>query len=597
MKKLILFALLLIPISMASITIDSPNPNSNCGFGTCEPIDIDIVTTGGDAGQLVYLTIEYDNSNGEIEWAKNFVRKGNKELELDAPFNLPAGNRDFEIKYFATGSGKFDVILKDIYGVELARLDPFWNSNFTYRRQFNLTRAGGLLDGFAVETIWNSTNMNMSHINAKGYAITHNASGTETRKYIWTELYDEAGNIKIWFNATADADGEIYYIYYGNTSLIPAFNPYSDHDKVFDWAENFDDEVAGNPPNNWAGNFLTNTINNTLSATSPNSLYCRGAIGIASSITSDVSFNVDNDIIAFKFYNTPDIDKYIRLHDAITGGGNQVVQLRIDNDGNIYYSDGVWKVIVKYIPNVWVDVEIEMDFTANTFDMRVNDTAVCNNCGFKVNSNQVLSILESMVAGGGVNLLDDGFWYNKNGIVRSFGSEEEQTGEFLNVTLNYPSHITTNTTYGNIKFGYTPELIGGLYANCSLWTNVSGAWANSGNNASSVVDSSINTISYKFSANTSIIWNVECITQTPIANFSGTNRTLTVVFVDIPEAPPIIKAFVKARKYQYPSGVLGIDVNKEVAELNVKELFMFVIGIIVTFILLTTLLSKMVKKR
>jgi hypothetical protein len=99
----------------------------------------------------------------------------------------------------------------------------------------------------------------------------------------------------------------------------------------------------------------------------------------------------------------------------------------------------------------------------------------------------------------------------------------------INVTLNSPQNNTWNTSQ-NIIHTYTPYIISGAFANCSLYTNKTGSWAYTASNATTITNNTPNTITYNYAGDyANIQWNVYCYNTTgSVSNYSTVNFTLKI---------------------------------------------------------------------
>ncbi len=100
--------------------------------------------------------------------------------------------------------------------------------------------------------------------------------------------------------------------------------------------------------------------------------------------------------------------------------------------------------------------------------------------------------------------------------------------EIPTVALNLPDNNAWNDTR-NINFSFTP-MDDGPFANCSVWTNNTGTFAQSQLNQSEIVNGSLNYINFTFSADGSYIWNVRCFEAVAASqgSFASSNYTINI---------------------------------------------------------------------
>jgi len=97
---------------------------------------------------------------------------------------------------------------------------------------------------------------------------------------------------------------------------------------------------------------------------------------------------------------------------------------------------------------------------------------------------------------------------------------------FFNVSWNYPANNTWNTTQ-TITHGYTPLWYDATMANCSLWSNITGAFGYKAVNAT-VTNNSVNTITYNYGQDTLLAYSyINCTNSTGSSNFTG-NFTIKI---------------------------------------------------------------------
>lgn len=263
--KIITVLLLLISVgaSFSTVSITSNKPTYHCGFDVvpnqyaCEPVTLKIksMTMIHD----VHLVLPYDYKNGEIsqvrwngktfkgKWS-NFFNHNKKEVTLNS-FNLMPGTTTITLTPVAHGDFKWNATLYNKQGIELASLDPWFNSSFKYRHEFNLTSSSDTLTDFQVKLILNSSNINYSETNNDGSDLRltwlNITSGNEQEIPFWIREdigWNKTGNSYVWVKAPLiDIDGEQFYYYYGNNTAVNSkSNGFTTFPHLFD---DFDDGV------------------------------------------------------------------------------------------------------------------------------------------------------------------------------------------------------------------------------------------------------------------------------------------------------------------------------------------------------------------
>lgn len=108
----------------------------------------------------------------------------------------------------------------------------------------------------------------------------------------------------------------------------------------------------------------------------------------------------------------------------------------------------------------------------------------------------------------------------------AWGGEETTPAEAANsVTLNSPSNGATVASL-TVNFNYTPIFYQTIQ-NSSLWTNTTGSWARTQWNTTTVVNNTLNTISYAFSSGGKYLWNVQVFNSTG-SQFASANWTVII---------------------------------------------------------------------
>ncbi|VVB68571.1 Uncharacterised protein [Candidatus Norongarragalina meridionalis] len=116
----------------------------------------------------------------------------------------------------------------------------------------------------------------------------------------------------------------------------------------------------------------------------------------------------------------------------------------------------------------------------------------------------------------------------------------------INVSLAGPVTNNWNATATALNFTYTVIYnAAGTLANCTLYTNASGTWAQSASNASAVGNGSIAGIAYTVPTNGTIIWNINCTSLNgTYMNYSGNGSAsagpYTNYTVNIDTSKPVI---------------------------------------------------------
>ena len=109
-SKVITIMLLMVVIVSASVTISTDKSSYDCYLSSCEIVNINIFKKGQPLREQVHLVIDYVDDNGEISNVKTFIKKNKKTTyELPTPFDLPNGNKFYNMEFNARGSGKFNI--------------------------------------------------------------------------------------------------------------------------------------------------------------------------------------------------------------------------------------------------------------------------------------------------------------------------------------------------------------------------------------------------------------------------------------------------------------------------------------------------------
>jgi hypothetical protein len=97
---------------------------------------------------------------------------------------------------------------------------------------------------------------------------------------------------------------------------------------------------------------------------------------------------------------------------------------------------------------------------------------------------------------------------------------------YLNISLNSPADVNKTASQNN-TFNFTPNTAFNAIVNCSLFSNSSGAWSNSQDNQSSIVNASPNYISFNFTKDGDFLWGVVCYNNESTA-FWSVNRSISI---------------------------------------------------------------------
>lgn len=245
LKKIILTILVLTSIVLASVSINSPNPYSTCNTTACEPISLNIKNSGGGLSEQVYLIIKYADGDGKIIYAENFLKHGKNEFLLNAPFDLPVGNREYVIRFFGIGQGKFNIsVIGADTSTEYARLDPWWRNEWLYRQPVNITYNENINDTSFYLTFQNISGLKTSgklNINCNDIRLVKGEGLNENELPYWfSPLECEYSNdLRIYTRGNLTNGTETYFVYYGNANATDGRQGV----KVFEAFDDFDDVI------------------------------------------------------------------------------------------------------------------------------------------------------------------------------------------------------------------------------------------------------------------------------------------------------------------------------------------------------------------
>lgn len=138
-----------VPDDPVQITISTDKTNYFCDNDfECELVNIEILKTGAPLNENVYLIIDSSSNSGKITKINNFQQQGNKKrYVIEEPFPLPNGKKFFDTQMYAYGSGKFNIsIIGASTGTVYQVLDPWFNSSYLLRQQFNVTTIDSFID-------------------------------------------------------------------------------------------------------------------------------------------------------------------------------------------------------------------------------------------------------------------------------------------------------------------------------------------------------------------------------------------------------------------------------------------------------------------
>lgn len=223
-KSLFIF-IIMISIVSATVTISTDKFNYNCDFTGCEIVNINIQKTGESLNEQVYLRIDFEDDNGYMTQVNNFIKKGNKNrYELTTPFDLPNGNKYYDMDFNALGKGKFNIsVVGANTGFVYYVLDPWWNSTYEKRVKIDIITENGLLYDYNPSLNLTSNIVDYELINDDGsdlrFTWLNDTSSLEQEIYYFIEDYNENLNSTIiWLNAPK-INGT-YYVYYGNLTEV-----------------------------------------------------------------------------------------------------------------------------------------------------------------------------------------------------------------------------------------------------------------------------------------------------------------------------------------------------------------------------------------
>ena len=101
----------------------------------------------------------------------------------------------------------------------------WWNVNWKYRREINITNVNGTYTDYQVLVQLNSSNFNFSHAQENGSDIRFVASDDETLLSHWIEVWNSTNqSAKIWVNVSEVVEGTKIFMYYGNENASDASN-------------------------------------------------------------------------------------------------------------------------------------------------------------------------------------------------------------------------------------------------------------------------------------------------------------------------------------------------------------------------------------
>ena len=443
--KIFLGILLISSAVFGVVTITTSDAYADCGFGYCESIPIQISKTGIGLTEQVYLQLDFENDKGNIVWAKNYIYKGKNKYELDAPFDLPNGLKNFDIEFFALGSGKFNVSVigadtNFVYDV----LDPFWSSDYTYRVNANITIDTATIYNNVTRLDLTSTQINYSNVGNGGddFRITWVNDTTEQEINHWIQIYNATGTTKVWVELP-QINASIY-LYYGNNTEASGIDNQTINGKntflVFDDFE--DNSLNGTYWNESSG---TITENNG-----------RIEVGNSETVLTNAEWNIDNLVIesrcvagagttdidlGFSFINgdnfnfrdsifTTDVDANDIII-AINSGGSNLNETTTALNQSSYFNWNNYKLVrvsdASFIPYV---NDIQSFASLNPTDFA--DTRVG---------------LRSWTGSGGTNYCEWVMAYNyiSSEITYVYGNEESE-GDSTPPTANYTTPATDNTS-------------------------------------------------------------------------------------------------------------------------------------------------------
>lgn len=592
--KTITIIFLLISIGFSAVTITTADAYADCSFGSCEPIPIQILTTGVPISEQVYLQLDFQNDDGRIVWAKNYIKKGNTQYELNSSFDLPAGLKNFDIEFFAMGSGKFNVsVIGATTGTVYDVLDPFWNSSYDYRTNVNITSSATTLYNFQKEIILNASNLNYSNTLNDGadIRITWLNSSTEQEIDFWIETWNESANSKVWIEAPElSTSVEQFYIYYGNNTPVTTASNGTNTFMFFDGFE-YTDAVTNH---GWTSSGTGGTIETSTTQVKrgSRSLHMLDNDGNYPYLQRNTNFGLS--IIDVDYYDIDTASQRVYFIGYYKSTGSLEFSLvydttsttnYVDRHGATYSDTGIARNL-----NTWTQFGVQFDGT--NIKKYINEVLIDTYSNTDVPDH--LCIGSSWPAN-----YFEGYWddyrirnYSSDTFTLAFGSEESEAVSvtYLEITLNYPTNNTNNNTATTINFGFTPFLNATInpitYANCSIWLNSTGTWALNKTNTTTISNNTVNSISIAFpQTNTSYLWNTECYANDSIGNFSSANYTLNITY---DPAPYVASEHYTAnytedsvKKYKQPQiNIAGVTVDSEtkLQDLTIKEVAIWIIA-------------------
>lgn len=362
-------------------------------------------------------------------------------------------------------------------------------------------------------------------------------------------------------NPSATATGEVDYFYYDNSSVSSSWNQFGSYDESWKMWLHFEDEAGTTPqdvtPNNLDGSF----VNNAAYTSSGILGYGVALDGNADSV--DLGDNFDGFTSAtwfacFKLAGQPDSST------ARVWTDEDAFNMEINSDKYFHcaVNTGTWAAINIETPPIVLNKEYcgackynGSHLTAYLYNDSTLYQAQVAKTGTAGDSTHKTWLGCSDPSTPGTcdrfefqGTIDEAAFYSGNltdneikqlaqlvldGDMSALQAEEAQSppaggpvNEFT-ITLNSPGDGTSNTS-GNIQFAFTVDQQNVSLANCSVWGNWTGTWADNTTNTTTVNNNSATYITINgIPTGIGHIWNVECYNDT-VAQFASANYTLDI---------------------------------------------------------------------
>lgn len=437
--------------------------------------------------------------------------------------------QNFEINYDTAWdeSGKYDIVVYGPDGSELMRLDPWYNSIFMKRVQFNITSD----EVGPVYFVMNSSFFNMSQVTSNTNCTDMlfsfiNGTGDEQNAPYFLDVCNTAGNVVLNLNKSVNQTMQ-FYAYYQNTTNVTLGG---NSTEMFDEFEGFD-----NASYNSSRMGIQGTVNYAIS----NSILSIWGDG---SLMGLKSYD-DSRVLDFKGKVNSNA-MYCHTGFVKTGGGAWYYYINAIGCHQNSYGDQV------FIHNNFQSSDASTYFTGsssyrgawNIYSIKSNHSAKTT---YQINygEKEVVKTTEVVNGNWSVNYAEAGpgssasYPYQVDWVrLRKFmGPQTVSIGAMENYDTTPPIvNLTTpiNATWINtttVVFNYTVMENGTWITGCQIWSNVSGTWNVTLSNSTAITNNSVNSFDYNFSGdNLGTLWGVQCTDYSGNVGWSSENNTVGV---------------------------------------------------------------------